>query len=329
MRLKNYQVILALYLLLIPATAHLISEKTDPNGNPLVPPSDLIQLEKDSLDLSRFPAASYPVGAMQIDTNEGFIHSTVTLIAPNLALATGHTAMLLNASFLPKNRTPENKIIFQDAKQHFHSCGVNNYFLPPGYNEYDETFDIGIIKLDRNIMLTKDFYTYSFSKLPPSSIIQSSSQFYCFSFSHLRFTEDDSHADCRLHVTAPLISPKTHLNSFTEEFKVTKSCPRKEITPTWQCIPEYFSGGTGLQFPFTPGDSGSPLLCKIGNTVSIVGVATRFQNVPDTNSQSYPPNSLFCNKWLSLYHYIPWITEILKEHGTNKLSDHPELSTNQ
>ncbi len=265
--------------------------------------------------------------------------STITLIAPNLAISCAHSAKGFDnhGSLLTKwvsNNKQATRAYLELNNQRYESS-IESFYLPPGYNSESRNTisranDISIIKLAENIAVNSflPFYTDSETSITAeafnSAVCVSSNQI------HTHLKQDNS--PYYRHVTTPQITYNPDTLNFREEFFVPcyyKSVPVESDRYGWLPYPSSFKPKTpapsGLQGPVTPGDSGSPLMIFYKDNYHLLGITTHVQREPAYNrkTKQYRAGQSFYNGWASLPYNLAWIKKILEQE--NALSYHPEL----
>jgi hypothetical protein len=330
MKIKKYQFCLAFYMLIASTLAVVLTDTTEydyiRNG----------KVEKTiPIDQSTWLGynKSYAEIAGQLQALERghgdtyYIH-TITAIAPDLILSCAHGSH----NWVCENGEKTQATFY--INQAIHRSSIKAFYICPGFRpsdspSFNKAKDIAIIKLTSPLPFENFMPFHSF---PEASIPSQDQDIVCISTGKVYHKEEGEIGKYLRHVTTPQITYNSDTFNFREEFYVPqnyKPSPLHQTSPYWIPLPKSFiprkSAPTGLQGPFTRGDSGSPLLMSHQDSYHLLGIATHVEKRPAYNDKTkqYSPGESFYNNWASIPHNLPWITSILGQE--NALSYHPEL----
>ncbi|AIK97276.1 hypothetical protein [Candidatus Odyssella acanthamoebae] len=330
MQIKKYQCCLAFYMLIVPTLAVVFKESKDYGYLHDGRFYKRMPIEESIWRGENEPYAEIAgqLWAFERGHTETLNRHTITAITPDIVISCAHGFH----NWVRENGEKTRAIFYIDRT--IHSSSIKNFYICPGFSssdsrDFNKEKDIAIIKLATPIPFENFMPFYSITE---TSISQKKQDIVCISTGKIHHSREDEIVIDARHVTTPQITYNSDTFNFREEFHVHhdyQPYPIKQSSPYWTPLPTLFkpkkSAPTGLQGPFTPGDSGSPLLISHQDKYHLLGIATHIEKKPayDDKTKQYIPGQSFYNNWASIPYNLPWITSILKQE--NALSYHPEL----
>lgn len=330
MFLKRRHIAFVGYLFLLPACAFLIDSTTTVevfrNGQIV----NTTPLEESEWRGTHAPYAQNVGRVWQLTKDgTGFGH-TATLIAPDLILTSGHSARtdhVRNFDRFVFNITIGEKLYARNIEK-THICPLNTF---AGEQITNSAKDLAILKLTEEIPQSTfpSFYNQSVQSL----FRDKDSSFDCLSVSTGRLVTNGAPKQFRLcrHVSESRITWDSKSCYFIEDCYIPMGYRSSQVVPHINNklelpIFDYnYPNKPFLQGVMVRGDSGGPLISRIGKSDQIIGVISTRSIISAYNSYTskFVPGGQLLNIWTPTVSNLPWIKQILTQESA--LDYHPNL----